>query len=154
MELLSSQNNERELARNWSKGLNSVSQDSFINSKLLLATIMIDERNEDTDTAINTINDGKHGIVHPQILTPATLKATIQEFEEKRRTRFHFDSDESKYQHIIDISQLSVAITKGLLSYVSKIPIIDKEEGQIKRIIPFPHLVQTYTFPLSRTTTI
>ena len=89
-ELLSSQNNERELARNLNKGLNSVSQDSFINSKLLVAAIMIDETSEDINTAINAINDGKHGIVHPQILTPAILRATIQEFEGKKRTSFHF----------------------------------------------------------------
>ena len=38
---------------------------------------MIDEKSEDIDTATNAINDGKHGIVHPQILPPAILRATI-----------------------------------------------------------------------------
>ena len=89
-ELLSSQNNECELARNLSKELNSVAQDSFIYSKLVVATIMIDDTSEDIDIAINAINDGKHGIVHPQILTPAILRATTQEFEKKQRTRFSF----------------------------------------------------------------
>ena len=51
----------------------------------------------------------------------------MQEFKEKQRTRFHFDPDESKYQHIIGISQLSVAIIKGSFSYVLKIPIIKIE---------------------------
>ena len=117
-ELLNNQINERKLARNLSKGFNTLAQDSFINNKLLVAAIMIDETSEDADTAINAINDGKHGIVHPQILTPTILKNTIQEFEEKQRTRFHFDKDESNYQHIIDISQLSVALIKGLFSYI------------------------------------
>ena len=147
-ELLSSQNNERELARNLSKGLKSVAQDSFINSKLLVAAIMIDETSEDTDTAINAINDGKYDIVYPQILTSAILRATIQEFEEKQRTRAHFDPDESNYQHNIDISQLLVALMKGLFSYVLKIPIIEKEERQIKKIIPIPHLVQNVYFSI------
>ena len=80
-ELLNNQNSERELARNLSNGLNTISRDSFVNSKLVMAAIMIDETNEDIDTAINSINDGKHGIVHPQILTPTILKKTIRDFE-------------------------------------------------------------------------
>ena len=89
-----------------------MSRDSFVNSKLLTAAIMIDETSEDIDMAINAINDGKHGIINPQILTPVMLKATITEFEAKHRTRYHFDADETSYQHIIGISQLSVAIIK------------------------------------------
>ena len=37
--------------------------------------------------AINAINGGKHGIIHPQILTPAMLKETIKDFENNQRTR-------------------------------------------------------------------
>ena len=92
------------LARNRSLGLNSISRDSFVNSKLMLAAVLIDKTNEDINTAINSISDGKHGIVHPQILTPTVLKETIREFENKQRTRYHFDVDEENYQHTIDIS--------------------------------------------------
>ena len=53
--------------------------------------------------AINAINDGKRGIIHPQILTPAMLKETIKDFENNQRTRYHFDNSEENYQHIIDI---------------------------------------------------
>ena len=101
---------DRKLARNLRKGFHTIAQDSFIDNKLLVAALMIDETSEDVDTAINAISDGKHGFVHPQILSPTILKNTIKEFEEKQRTRFHFDKDERNYQHIIDISQLSVAI--------------------------------------------
>ena len=31
---------------------------------------MVNETNQDIDTAINSINDGKHGVVRPQLLTP------------------------------------------------------------------------------------
>ena len=141
-ELIGNQNAERELARNLSSGLNTVSRDSFVNSKLLIAAIMMDETSEDIDMAINAINDGKHGIIHPQILTPTMLKTTIKEFEKKHRIRYHFDADETSYQHIIGISQLSVAILKGLFTYVVKIPIIEQEEGTIKHIIPIPHPIQ------------
>ena len=64
-DLLNNQNIERELARNLSNGINSVSRDSFVNSKLVIAAILIDETSEDIETAINAINDGKHGIIHP-----------------------------------------------------------------------------------------
>ena len=57
-----------------------MSPDSFVNSKLLTAAIMIDETSEDIDMDINAINDGKHGIIRPQILTSVMLKASITEF--------------------------------------------------------------------------
>ena len=147
-DLMSNQNLEREMARNLSNGLNAVSRDSFVNSKLLIAAIMIDETSEDIDTAINSINDGKHGIIHPQILTPAMLKETLKEFETTQRTRYHFDTEESNYQHIIGISQLSVAIVKGLFTYILKIPILEQEEGTIKHILPIPHLIQNLYFSI------
>ena len=67
--------------------------------------------------AINAISDGKHGIIHPQILTPAMLKETIKECENNQRTKYHFDNSEEHYQHIIDISTLSVAVIRGLFTY-------------------------------------
>ena len=141
-ELLNYQNSERQLAGNLCIGLNTISRDYFVNSKLVMAAFMIDEINEDIDTAMVSINNGKHGAVHPQILTPKILEETIREFEETQRTRYHFDAEESNYQHIIDISQLSVAVIKRLFTFVVSIPIIEKEEGQIQIIIPIPHPVQ------------
>ena len=128
--------------------MNAIFRDSFVNSKLVIAVIMIDETNEDIDTAIDSINDGKHRVVHPQLLTPKILKGTIREFKKRQRTRYHFDAEESNYQHIIDISQLSVAIIKGLFTCVVTIPIIEKEEEQIQRIISISHPVQNVYFPI------
>ena len=55
-----------ELAESACNGkLNIVSRDSVVNNKLLIAAIMIDETSEDIEMAINAINDGKHGIIHP-----------------------------------------------------------------------------------------
>ena len=148
--LLNNLNSERQLAGNLSIGVNAISRDSFVNSKLAIAAIMIDETNEDIGTAINSINDGKHGVVHPQLLTPKILKETIREFEERQRTRYHFDAEENNYRHIIDSSQLSVAIIKVLFTYVVSILIIEKEEEQIQRIIPIPHPVQNVYFSIIR----
>ena len=52
-EPLSNLNSERHLAGDLSIGVNAISRDSFVNSKLVMAVIMIDETNEDIDTAID-----------------------------------------------------------------------------------------------------
>jgi hypothetical protein len=129
---------ERHIAKQLQDGVNENTRNIFVNNKLLVATLMIDELSEDIDTAINAINNGRHGIVHPQILTPNILKETIKEFEEKQRTRYHFDNSEDNYQHILDISQTNIAIVRGLLTYIVKIPILEKEEGKLKHLIPIP----------------
>ena len=91
------------------------------------------------DIAINAINDGKHGVAHPQILTPGLLKETIGEFEKINK---HFDNTEDNYQHIIDISTIQVAVVQGLLTYIVKMPILEAEEGTIKHVIPLPERIQ------------
>ena len=140
--LMLQENQERAIARNSSNGINKAIQENFINSKLVLAAVLINEINEDINMAINAINDGKHGIIHPQILTPAMLKETIKEFENNQRTRYNFNNSEDNFQNIIDISTLSVVIIGGLFTYILEIPILDKEEGTLLHLIPIPHLYQ------------
>ena len=118
--LMLQENQERAIARNLSNEINKAAQENFINSKLVVAAILIDKINEDIDMAINAINDGKHGIIHPQILTPAMLKETIKDFENNQRTRYHFDNSEENYQHIINISTLSVAAIRGIFTWNTK----------------------------------
>ena len=72
-DLLNNLNSERQLAGNLSIGGNAISRDSFVNSKFVIAAMMIDETNEDIDTVINSINDSKHGVIHAQLLTPKIL---------------------------------------------------------------------------------
>ena len=134
--------------RDLSNGINNAIQENFINSKLVVAAVLIDKINEDIDLAINAINDGKHGIIHPQILTPAMLKETIKEFKNNQRTRYHFDNSEDNYQHIIDISTLSVAVIGALFTYILEIPILEKEVGTLLHLNPIPHLYQKTYFSL------
>ena len=54
------------------------------------------------------------------------MKKTIQEFEQVHRTRYHFDNAEENYQHLLDISEITVAVIKGLFIYVAQIPVIEK----------------------------
>ena len=87
--LMLQENQERAIARNLSNGINKATQENFINSKLVVTAILIDEINEDIDMAINAIYDGKHGIIYSQILTPAMLKETIKDFENNQRTNYY-----------------------------------------------------------------
>ena len=86
-----------------------------------MTALMIDETMEDMDTAINAISDEKHGIPHPHILIPLLMKKTIQE---------------ENHQHLLDISEITVAVIKGLFTYVVQIPVLEKEEGSLQHIIP------------------
>ena len=131
-------NAESETLRNLGSGVNANTLNNFVNSKLMLATLLTDEMDDDVNTAINAINDCKHGVVHPQILIPKILKSAIGEFEKKHRTHHHFDNDESNYQHLIDIIKLTVAVVQGLFTYILDIPVLESEEGLLKHVTPIP----------------
>ena len=72
--------------------LNNNTRNLFIASEVITCGIMIEELQEDINTMIIAINDGKHGIIHPQILTPQMLIDSINEFETVHRTKYHFDA--------------------------------------------------------------
>ena len=139
--LLTRVNEDSKTANKLKSIVNDNMKNNFVNTKLVIATLMIDELNEDLDTAINAINDGKHGIVHPQILTPEILKETINEFEATYRMKYHFDNTEDNYQHIISISTIQVAIIRQLLTYIVKIPILEQEEGVTKHVVLIPEKI-------------
>ena len=69
----------------------------FIASKIVTCRIIIKELQEDINTLITAINDGKHVIIHPQVLTPQKLINTINEFETVHRTRYHFHVNPRSY---------------------------------------------------------
>ena len=140
--LLNEFNKETKVMHRLDNTVNENTKNSFVNAKLVVCTLLIDELNEDMDIAINAINDGKHGVVHPQILTPGLLKETIGEFEKINKQMYHFDNTEDNYQHIIDISTIQVAVVQGLLTYIVKMPILEAEEGTIKHVIPLPERIQ------------
>ena len=103
---------------------------------------MIEELQEDINILITAINDGKHGIIHPQLLMPQMLIDTINEYETVHRTRYHFDANPESYQHIIGISEINVAIIKKSLTHIVDIPVLEKEEYTINHVIPIPKKIQ------------
>ena len=72
--LMLQENQERAIARNISNGINKATQENFINNKLVVAAVLIDEINEDIDKAINAVNDGKHGINTSSITNTCDVK--------------------------------------------------------------------------------
>ena len=50
--------------------------------------MIVDELSEDINLLINAINNGKNGIVHPQLLTPDILILEMKEFEEKLNVKY------------------------------------------------------------------
>ena len=103
---------------------------------------MIEELHDDIETALAAINNGKHGIIHPQILTPKILMDTIKEFEAVHRTHYHFDVNSESYQHIIDLSEVDVALIRKTLTYIISIPVLEKEEYIITHVILISQRIQ------------
>lgn len=64
------------------------------------------------------------------------LHETIDGFEKEFRTKYHIESVERNYQHIIDISDITTIIKNHHLVYIIKIPILDEEEMTIVRNLP------------------
>ena len=95
-------------------------------SKLITCEILIEELHDDIETALAAINNGKHGIIHPQILIPKILMDTIKGFEAAHRTRYPFDANSESYQHIIDLSEVYAALIRKTLTYIVSIPVLEK----------------------------
>ena len=92
--------------------LNNNTRILFVASKLITCEILIEELHDDIETTLAAINNGKHRMIHPQILTPKILMDTIKEFEAVHRTRYHFDANSESYQHIINLSEVNVALIR------------------------------------------
>ena len=122
--------------------LNNNTRNLFVAPKLIKCEILIQELHDDIETALGAVNNVKHGIIHPQILTPVILMDTIEEFEAIHRTRYHFDANPESYQHIIDFSEVNVASIKKTLTYIISIPALEKEEYIITHVIPIPQRIQ------------
>ena len=138
-QLLESLNRQAELLQG---SLNSNTRNLFVASKIITCGKMIEELQEDINTLITAINDGKHRINYPQLLTPQMLIDIINELETVNRMRYHLDANPDSYQHIIDISEINVAIIKKSLTYIVDIPVLEKEEYTINHVIPIPQNIQ------------
>ena len=101
-------------------------------------TLLIDESNKDITLIINSINAGKHGIVHRQILLPILLIDALKEFEDKFNMKYVLLLKEEHYQHIIDVSEVSIGLNVQKLLYSIKVPLFEIDEYKIQHSIPIP----------------
>ena len=124
-------------------GTNKNTQNLAIANQIMIFMMIINELSEDINLLINAINDGKTGIVHPQLLTPNVLILEMKEFEEKLNVKYTIPLKESNCQHIIDISIVNVAITKNRFVYSIHIPIPETETYEIKHLIPIPKQISS-----------
>lgn len=106
-----------------------------ISNMLLACSVGIQKIGEDINLFVN---DRKHGIIHPQLLTPKQLIAELNKLEEEHNIKYSIRLKEYNYQHIIDISDLSVTIIDRKLVYSLQIPILEKESFRTYHLIPIP----------------
>ena len=62
--------------------INNNTQNVFISNQVMMCTMILTELSEDINLVIDAINDGKHGIIHPQLITPRILITELRESEE------------------------------------------------------------------------
>ena len=67
---------------------NTNQKNLVVGNIIALCAMAIGEFSEDLNLLINAINDGKHGIIHPQILTPNTLISELRKIEEDLNTKY------------------------------------------------------------------
>ena len=79
------------------------------------------ELSDDINLLIDSINDGKHGTIHPQILTPGTFLNALYDFEQHNNIKYQIPLKEENFQNIIDISQISISIIDKRLVYSIKV---------------------------------
>ncbi|XP_051170402.1 uncharacterized protein LOC127287486 [Leptopilina boulardi] len=139
LQLLNEQSQSRTQELN--KIINSTNENQ---KRLLIANLIsaveiaVAEYSEDLNLVIDAINDGRHGIVHPQILTPETLIQELRQIEESDNQKYPIKLIVDNYQHIIDISETTIGIVNKRLVYILKIPVLEHEDLQTYHLIPIP----------------
>ncbi|XP_051175020.1 uncharacterized protein LOC127290481 [Leptopilina boulardi] len=110
----------------------------LVANMIVLCSIAIEEFNDDLNLIINAVNDGKHGIIHPQILTPGMLIQQLREISEETNTKYPVRLIPHNYQRIIDISEINILIVNKRLVYMLRIPETEHGDFQTLHLIPIP----------------
>ena len=118
--------------------INNNTRNLFISNQITACTMILQELSEDVNLVIDTINDGKHGIIHPQLLTPRIFIDELKDFENTLNVKYPIPLKDVSYQHIIDISEIGIVIYDGKLLYSTKIPVLEDDQFQIQHLIPIP----------------
>lgn len=110
----------------------------YIENQIAILSIMLIEINEDINTVTMAIAEGKHGIVHPQMLPPTTLVDGIKALEKQNNIKYTIQAELGNYQEIIDISKLTVTLSKGKIIFILDLPLTEHNTYTVTRLIPIP----------------
>ena len=93
----------------------------------LLITKVISELIEDISLLIDPINDGKHEIIQPQILSLSKFIEAFKQFEEENNEKHSIQLVEENFQYLIDIAETSVLIINSKFVFSIQMPIMGKD---------------------------
>lgn len=110
----------------------------YISNQIAICYMTLIELNEDVNTLLNAIGDGKYGIIHPQVLAPVTLINGIRYFEDHFNVKYTIPLEIANYQKILDISEKSITLINYKLVYILLIPLLEPDDYEIRRLIPIP----------------
>ena len=111
--------------------INNKTRNILTSNQITMCAMMLGELSEDINLVIDAINDGKHEIFHPQLLTPRIFLNALEEFEESLSTKYPIPLRDTNFQHIIDISEIGIIMLNGNLVYSVKIPIFETDQFNI-----------------------
>ena len=74
--------------------INNNTRNILISNQIIMCAMVLGELSEDSNLVIDAINDGKHEIIHPQLLTPRIFLDALKEFEESLSTKYPIPSRE------------------------------------------------------------
>ena len=121
---------------------NTNTRSIIINNQITNCTLSLQELSEDINLLIDSINDGIHGTIHPQIMTPKMFLNCLYDFEQHNNAKYQIPLKEENFQNIIDISQISISIVNKRLLYSIKVPQLETETYQVHHLIPIPKKIQ------------
>lgn len=113
-------------------------QNIAISSQVALLETLIDEYSENLNNILNAVNDGKQGIVHPQILSPTDLIKALHLIRDRTISGDMppLPLEEGAFAAIITISDVNVVINNNRFSYVIKVPVVENSILNAYRLIP------------------
>lgn len=133
-------NNNIQLINKFSSNTNNyldkLNIESTITQNILLLSSLTNRISNNYDKFINAVNLGKHGILSPQVITPRTL------FDELRNYKGEFElpitPDSSNINLYYKILEIQIFVSKGLVVFAIKIPLVDKQNYNLYNLIPLP----------------
>lgn len=103
-------------------------------------TSFVNEYGEDINNLMNAIADGRHGIVHPQLVPPNALFKKLEEALVSKDV-LPVPLEVTSFVSLVDLSETTLACINNRLVYILLIPILENRPYDAYRVIPIAHEV-------------